>query len=467
MWLKTTVEKEDYKMLFLHIIFMISFYQMNIYTPFNRDDYWYSFIYGAQELIPIENIKDVLISQYNHYYLVNGRFIPHLLEQTFAGIFGKNMFNIFNTLMFFLLVKHIFSLIFTNTPLNKRQKITIYSFIYFSALFLFTNPGQTELWMDGSLNYMWSMVLSLSIIKLYITNKSNSNITHGIIFIYAIIAGWTHEGIAIIVNITLLFSIFLNTQYKNIKNYIIISGYTIGTFLVTFAPGTLKRLSTNEAPMHGDILFLLFSKILNCFTALNNTYIFWITTTILIIHIYKKGLYNYISKNTFWFILWLLNTCFIFLLGYGEERVCYSLSIFSFILLFITYKHKLLLYFNAKNISILIISISFIGYLYAINKTHRYFEHYSIFNKEILDNQGDSIVIKLDPYLYKSRFTFIDDFYRNLPHRNYLYEKNLSQSLNQIIIIYIIKRNITTIFLMIIILILYIMLKIVIFIILY
>ena len=89
------------------------FYLMNMYTPICGDDYLYSFYLtpvAAKSFFEgtsigfeqkISSFTDVIFSQYNHYFYVNGRTIPHILEQSFAGLWGENCFNLINGYMDF------------------------------------------------------------------------------------------------------------------------------------------------------------------------------------------------------------------------------------------------------------------------------------------------------------------------------------------------------------------------------
>ena len=93
--------------LFLSIVGIL-FYLINLYTPWISDDYLYSFFLtpkAAKSFFEgtfigfeqkILSTSDIIHSQYNHYFYVNGRTIPHILEQSFAGLWGENCFNLIN-----------------------------------------------------------------------------------------------------------------------------------------------------------------------------------------------------------------------------------------------------------------------------------------------------------------------------------------------------------------------------------
>ena len=69
------------------------------------DDFSFAYVYdrnGANILSPIMNLSDIIISQYNHYFVSNGRTPVQFIEQLFAGLLGRGLFNLFNTLIFLL-----------------------------------------------------------------------------------------------------------------------------------------------------------------------------------------------------------------------------------------------------------------------------------------------------------------------------------------------------------------------------
>lgn len=429
MWLMQI--KKNIRKTILHcIIFLsigISFYLMNIFTPLNGDDYVYGFIIGDQNNSPIKTFADVYTSQYNHYFFVNGRIIPHILEQTFMGIFGKDIFNLLNTLIYLFLISFIYQIL--NQDLSKKQKIILLLIICTSSLYCFSYPGQTELWMDGSFNYMWPSILSIIVIHIF-QKKQNYTISQNILlFLFTIIASCTHEGIVIPIAGSFLFTLlfFKNFRYKT--NYIIATGYTLGTLVVSLSPGILQRLSTNELPTHGDPVWIIVSRLLNSITALQNVYIFWFTGLLLLIYLSNKTLRNKLFQNYLWLILWLFNTIFIFILGFGEERVTYTLSIFSFIL---TYKLLQNHLYRIKNSVLLTIFplLLIIGNIHAIKECYHYHEYYSIYTQAIHGNSNKEIIINMNPYKHHSRFIFIDNIFKNMISRNLYYQKKNITVLN-------------------------------------
>ena len=86
----------------------ILFFLLNYFTPLLHDDLAYLYQFGPKAEVrptnlPVQNLADVFRSQYYHYLDVNGRFTSHFLLQLLL-LFGKNIFNIFNVLVFLGLI---------------------------------------------------------------------------------------------------------------------------------------------------------------------------------------------------------------------------------------------------------------------------------------------------------------------------------------------------------------------------
>ena len=95
----------EYYLIFSYGVIGVLFYLLSVYTPLMADDFSFAYVYdrnGANILSPIMNLSDIIISQYNHYFVSNGRTPVQFIEQLFAGLLGRGLFNLFNTLIFLL-----------------------------------------------------------------------------------------------------------------------------------------------------------------------------------------------------------------------------------------------------------------------------------------------------------------------------------------------------------------------------
>lgn len=127
-----------YYLAFSYGVIGILFYLLSVYTPLMADDFSFAYMYdrnGANISSPIMNLYDIVISQYNHYFVSNGRTPVQFIEQLFAGLLGRDSFNLFNALIFLLFLWVSASL------LVQKEKSTLYCiglcFYYFGFYYLY------------------------------------------------------------------------------------------------------------------------------------------------------------------------------------------------------------------------------------------------------------------------------------------------------------------------------------------
>ncbi|MFT0280383.1 DUF6056 family protein [Bacteroides thetaiotaomicron] len=167
------------------------FYLMNMYTPICGDDYLYSFYLtpvAAKSFFEgasigfeqkISSFTDVIFSQYNHYFYVNGRTIPHILEQSFAGLWGENCFNLINVFAFLLLNM----LVIWISGKRNLTKFGYWVAAVFFIWFLLPCPVDLFLLMSGALNYTWSAVLCLAFLLVYTKVRQMERVNWGVAFL--------------------------------------------------------------------------------------------------------------------------------------------------------------------------------------------------------------------------------------------------------------------------------------------
>ncbi len=184
------------------------FYLMNMYTPICGDDYLYSFYLtpvAANSFFEgasigfeqkISSFTDVIFSQYNHYFYVNGRTIPHILEQSVCRTLGRKCFNLINVFAF-LLLNMLVIWISGKRNLTKLGYWVACSFLYMVLIAL---PVLSFLLMSGALNYTWSAVLCLAFLLVYTKVRQMERVNWGVaflLFLLGVISGRTHESLVI------------------------------------------------------------------------------------------------------------------------------------------------------------------------------------------------------------------------------------------------------------------------------
>lgn len=406
----------------------IAFWVLNYLTPEFRDDYSYKFIFGEIPVDPchrpfIKTFKDIFVSQYNHYFIANGRSIVHCFVQLFTGILGKNVFNIANTIVF---------LIFICVMVRLNTQITSFKIFFTCCIIFLLFPifKETALWMTGSINYLWSSTLICIFIFLIEKYKREIlSIKHVLYGIPCILIGWTHEGITLPLSISLIIYIILN--YKSVykqATFPLIIGFIIGTCLCTFAPGTMNRASENGKVMDILIISEFIQRICSGFIlclqlkALNTLLCTFIILLCMkrISFLWIKAFYrkNFIIFNALFFSLGM-----VFLLGGKYVRMAIGVELFSIILflrIIVQYCKSSIL----KNIKIGIGVASCILYTvimyYSINN---YKEYKYILSQLQLKKDNKIIVNEIHPPFYIDSYvlTYLDDSRIDL-HNWYFYD---------------------------------------------
>ena len=222
---------------------------LNIKTPLIADDFTYSFVYNEDR--SLQNLGDVFASQYNHYFLWGGRAVVHALGQIFL-LLGKPVFNVVNSLGFVLLSLLIY------LHINCFQKTRVSLFVGINLLLWFFAPafGESTLWVIGSANYLWGMLLVLAFLlpfRLYAVRQNvmqNHMVFHVIwMFLAGVLAGWTNEntGAGLLAILVLMMAYFWINKLRIPKWSVSgLLGALVGYAAMILAPGNYVRATYFE-----------------------------------------------------------------------------------------------------------------------------------------------------------------------------------------------------------------------------
>ena len=311
----------------------IAFGILNFLTPEYIDDYLYKFIFheeGASLDSPITSLWDVFYSQYNHYFVFNGRVVVHTIVQLFSGLLGKNIFNIFNPFVFLLLV-------FLITGISSPIKVLNICFTTSLIFLLFPAFNDTVLWMTGSINYMWSSAaVCLFLYCIESWKEKKMSFPSSCLGLLWIIAGWSHEGITFPLALSLVFYMIVN--YRTIGKKAIslmILGFVIGAFLCAFSPATLSRGHLNDGVGMSILLNKILSGVEMC-TKLRAIYA--LLLVILVMFISKRQnaflwLKNFYRNNLILCNAYILSFGLVFLSGFNSSRTAIAEELFAILLL--------------------------------------------------------------------------------------------------------------------------------------
>lgn len=246
------------KVLITFIIIYLIMAGLNFLVPlYYGDDLVYAFIWPNQymnvplpeNVVRVNSVADILVSQWNHYFTCNGRTIAHLFVQFFVWQ-GKWLFNIVNPLVFVLLIFQIYWISNEGKVSFQNLRAGSICWIFFVLWTFVADFYSVYLWLAGACNYMWSTVILLFFLIPYIQKYFNSNRRiiqtckmKFLFFCLGICAGWGNENT--ICWIIVLLAVWLHKliRMKQINSWMVygFAGLCIGYALLILAPGNAVR----------------------------------------------------------------------------------------------------------------------------------------------------------------------------------------------------------------------------------
>lgn len=315
----------------------ITLFVLNHFYPFIHDDYAYSFFFDENSGIirptcqRISSFTDILISQWNHYQFVNGRFPTHVFVQLFAGLWGKGIFNICNTFVFIL-----FCVYFSRLVVNKISVL----FLWIPFILLFFDlpfPGQTIFWMAGAVNYLWATAFSLVVLVQFICVPSRSGMYPIILWsLFAFLVGWMNESVSIpIAGGLFLYGVF-NHKRLSLRQKMILMAYCVGCALIVFSPGTTARLEhSDEIQVTNSIVSFFFTRTWNLFLFYLRHPISFITLLMILYALVSKkdSLRSFYKQESLYIFLLLFSILFLWGVNMPDERIFFFYEVLSWIIL--------------------------------------------------------------------------------------------------------------------------------------
>lgn len=232
------------------LVCFISLLILNSLFPLFTDDWVYTFIFRSDPPIRITSIKEIMDSQYNHYFTWGGRFVVHFIAQ-FLLMLKPWTHDAINALSFTLLVY----LIYRISNYNKKISPVIFIFIFFLVYFFQPSFTATILWITGSANYLWgTLIILLFIYPYYLFFRNPEYKLKGIFvclsfLIRGILAGWTNENMSVAVLLMLILMCLYFKWRGKLPQWAIVGliGFGIGCILLLAAPGNYARMDVASA----------------------------------------------------------------------------------------------------------------------------------------------------------------------------------------------------------------------------
>ena len=313
------------------------FYILNVQTPFSHDDYAYCFYYAEDSYTVrptdawVTSVPQMFESMWHHYLCVNGRFVSHTLLQCFCAFLGKGVFNICNTIVY-LLFLHVIVLLS-----EKKHSIIVLLLTFLCSLCLLPFPGQTILWMTGSLNYLWTTTATLWYVY-WLRNCRNyeaSILRHIVVFMICLSIGWMQESVTVPVAFGLFLYFIFNR--KSFRGIIITSfmAYALGAALIVLGPGTFARMSSGgEISTQMDSIQFVFSHTYNTLYEYGLNILpmlALIVIVLLFVMRYKRS--KQVLMHSLYGMLYVAFLLFLLALGMAEERIYFGVSVLSWLII--------------------------------------------------------------------------------------------------------------------------------------
>ena len=381
---------------------------LNWNTPFMHDDLAYHYYYDDNSAIerptsePISSFWQIFPSMWNHYNAVNGRFTSHFIIQLFCGLLGKRVFNYFNTIVFLFFIDLIVLLS------NGKRGLLPLALVVTSIVFLLPFPGQTMLWLTGSVNYLWSATFSLAILKIISSVERKTLIPCLLLFLFAIFSGWMNESISFGIGGGLVIYFLINRSLLTGVSRWMTIGYLIGCLLILLSPGTMYRVTSGEINTDMSVLQMLMSRIINSIIALKEIPVLALSWMVLLLSCFNK--YKFLLKGAALFICsFIVMALFCFLIGLTEQRVYFGLSVMCTIIIAYAIRNCIK-EFNVPvsaryGLAALLFLLSIPYNIQASNKTKDYLLYANAVEERIIDSP-DSCIVEMPPAVISSRFVY-------------------------------------------------------------
>ena len=216
---------KDYKFIIIFYFFIgFSFYIQNRFSIFCLDDYLYTFSF-ADSGNRINNLIDIIKSQNAGYLNVNGRYIIHGITHLFCSVIGKDIFEIFNSTAFVLL---LIALSIYTIPASSLKNVGFHLIVFTLVWLLIPSVGETFLGnISTNINYLWVslfVVLFLINYKKYKESNKETSLVHRLcLFFFSVFVGSLQESFSIgIAGALGLYYIFHFKELKGVIAFIVI-----------------------------------------------------------------------------------------------------------------------------------------------------------------------------------------------------------------------------------------------------
>lgn len=314
------------------------------HLPFIGDDYIYNYVIenGADSDRQINSIYDLFVSQYNHLLTVNGRFIVHFILQFINAFIGKWFFNLLNPLFFlaYILLTAYYAL----------GKVSFPAVVATTALVMFMPTfADLYLWMAGSMNYLWTMVVVL-IFLIQLDRREDRLIgwSSWKILLLSFVAGCSHEGISVPIAVGLL-AVALPSYWKirHTERFWMLVMFAVGAFICAMF------IVHRAAPTYDELHMIIYDRIYKGATILCHLHLIYLLIVLAVIGLFinKTKVLSVLRMNISWIIAIIITVPIIYVSGVWYDRTAYMIE-FASLLLILRLFYEFKEYFSSRHPSL-------------------------------------------------------------------------------------------------------------------
>lgn len=394
----------------LFLLFVgILFYILNAKVSLRNDDYMYSFMYVKNQISnlphpldltqPIKNMGDVIVSQYNHYFSMNGRSMVHFMVQLFCGIWGKDSFNICTSLIYVIFIMGTVKLLFPN-----RSTCLIYIGVSCFLWLLLPVSVFYAMGISFAINYLWSLTACVCFLVFYKKIKGGwevSKLKYGLILFMSFFAGWSHESFAIGISGALFFYYLMRVKEFEGREIGLAIAFWLGTCMIILSPGIWGRFGEVKGGM--DVSDFLYSR-MGVLLLMKRLLLLIMVLFVLVIS-KQIRIKDFIEKNRLFCLILCVEVLFIMTVGFVNERSMLGIDFFSILLLLCALTQSRLAYRRHwKYVSVALL----VGFIYInmgiIRALSLVDKEFSLIVRDYLaDDNGVTFQkdLRINPYFYK------------------------------------------------------------------
>lgn len=236
---------------FLGIVFVLSYYNV-----WQGDDLNYKMIITPEsadalfqgDKTPVRSIGDIISSQYQHYFYVNGRSFAHTLVQIFCGLLPQIWFAIFNGIVWLTLIAGIQKL----TRLHVLNPKSLLTLLILSVLGL-----STRFTPSCQIGYPWMFAFNVWFLYIFLSKQTFNRWQFSLLLFYSFLSGWSQESLVIGLGGAIIIDWLGNWRKWSFHKYGFAIAYGLGGLLLCLSPGSRSRAGEDSPEFILTILNLV------------------------------------------------------------------------------------------------------------------------------------------------------------------------------------------------------------------